>query len=90
MNLHKCTDKDWNEFDEPARGMEDQVLAVKNDPDRGMYCLDQDQMEGLEIYGDEKNKEHARLELFLLPCNYLHTDWGYTEDTIHPECIGNL
>ena len=56
LTLHKCTDKDWSQFEEPARGMEDQINTIKNDPDRGMYCLDQDELEGLEIYGDEKNQ----------------------------------
>lgn len=90
LSLHKCTDKDWSEFDEPARGMQDQLDNIKNDPERGMYCLDKDEMEGREIYGDEKNQNHARVELFLLPCNYLHYGLGYLEDSIHPECIRNL
>ena len=90
LSLHKCTDKDWSEFPEPARGMGDQVVAIKNDPDRGMYCLDKDELEGIEIYGDEKNQNYARLEVFLLPCNYNHTEVGFTGDVIHPECIRNL
>ena len=56
LSLHKCTEKDWGDFDEPAKGMEDQIDSIKSDPNRGMYCLDKNQMEGLEIYGDEKNK----------------------------------
>ena len=28
--------------------------------------------------------------MLLLPCNYLHTDTGYTGDSIHPECIDDL
>ena len=90
LSLHKCTEEDWSEFPEPARGMEDQFADVKDNPDRGMYCLDTDEMEGLEIYGDEKNQQYSRLEVVLLPCNYLHVHLGYTEDVIHPECIANL
>ncbi len=70
--------------------MEDQLAVIKGDPERGMYCLDRNQLEGIEIYGDEKNQNYARLEILLLPCNYLHTELGWTEDTIHPECIGDL
>ena len=55
-----------------------------------MYCLDKDQMEGLEVYGVENNKNHARLELMLLPCNFLNTQFGYSEDFIHPECVEDL
>ncbi len=43
-------------------------------------------MDGIEIYGDEKNQQFSRIEVFLLPCNYLHVDLGYTEDVVHPEC----
>ena len=42
LSLHKCTDEDWDDFDEPAKGMEDQLINIKNDPERGMYCLDKD------------------------------------------------
>ena len=52
--------------------------------------MDDDAMKGVEIYGDENNVEHQRIEMLLLPCNYLHTDTGYTGDSIHPECIGDL
>ena len=62
------------------------MKKIKEDPDRGMYCFDQAEMEGLEIYGDEKNENYAKLEVMLLPCNYLHTELGYKLDTIHPEC----
>lgn len=90
LNMHKCTENDWSQFAEPARGQKDQLDAIKDDPERGMYCFDVDQMKGLKIYGDEKNQNHSRLEILILPCNYLHTEWGYTEDAIHPECIGDL
>ena len=89
LNLHKCTDSDWKEFDEPAKGIKDQISTIRDDPERGMYCFDKDQLEGLEIYGEEKNQNYARLEVLLLPCNYLHKELGYTEDSIHPECNGN-
>ena len=90
LSVHECTDADWSEFPQPARGMEDQVAAIKNDPDRGIYCLDKGELDGIEIYGDEKNSNHARLELFLLPCNYIHTEVGPIGDVIHPECKRDL
>ena len=52
--------------------------------------MDDDAMRTVEIYGDENNVEHQRIEMLLLPCNYLHTDTGYTGDSIHPECIDDL
>lgn len=29
------------------------------------------------------------LEIILVPCNYLHTSFGYTGDSIHADCIAN-
>jgi len=50
--------------------------------------MDWDKLRDVEIYGGENEDEHQRIEFLTLPCNYLHK--GYSEDTIHPECIGNL
>mgnify|MGYP001626803454 CR=1 FL=1 len=63
---------------------------IKENPDRGMYCLDEAEMEGKEIYGNENNENYGILSLLLFPCNYVHTEYGYTEDTVHPDCIANL
>ena len=29
------------------------------------------------------------IEIYLLPCNYLHTYYGYTGDSVSKECIAN-
>ena len=34
--------------------------------------------------------DYSALEFFLFPCNYIHQYMGYTGDSIHPECIGDL
>ncbi len=52
--------------------------------------MDDKALENIEIYGDELNTEHQRIEFLMLPCNYLHTDTGWTGDTIHPDCIHSL
>jgi len=57
-------------------------------PDRELLCLDDESLRDFEIYGYDSEPEHQRIEFILLPCNYLHKTWA--EDTIHPECIGDL
>ena len=57
-------------------------------PVKDLLCLDEERLRGIEIYGNENDNDHQRIEFILLPCNYLHK--GYAEDTIHPECIGDL
>ena len=70
--------------------MDEKLEAILSNPKRGLYCFDDKAMEGVEIYGDELNEEHQRIEFLLLPCNYLHTDTGWKGDKIHPECIHYL
>ena len=69
-------------------GMEDQISAVRANPKRNMFCIDD--FKNYVIYGNEKNSEYQRFEVVLVPCNYLHTLFGYTEDSIHPECVADL
>ena len=53
-----------------------------------MFCLDWS--EDISIYGNERNDNYQRIELVLVPCNYLHTHLGFEGDTIHPDCVANL
>lgn len=63
---------------------------MKNDPKRGLMCLDWNDDEPLLIYGKERNDEYQRIEIVLVPCNYIHTHLGYTGDSIAPECVADL
>lgn len=54
--FHKCTEEDWHKFFKPANGVEDQISLIRNNPKRGMYCLDD--YENYLIYGNEKNSEY--------------------------------
>ena len=57
-----------------------------------MMCLDKpdEANEDILLYGTENNDNYQRLEILLLPCNYVHSYMGYKDDSIHPECIGDL
>ena len=39
---------------------------------------------------NEKNDEYQRIEVVLVPCNYLHTHLGYTGDSIDENCVADL
>lgn len=55
-----------------------------------MYCFDwTDDVEPILIYGNEKNDEYSRVELVLVPCNYVHTRLGYEGDTVPEECLAD-
>ena len=49
------------------------LLDLQTDPDRGMLCLDWDDGDPLEIIGADSNDDYTRLEVVLVPCNYIHT-----------------
>ena len=56
-----------------------------------MYCLDWNDDIPFEIVGEKvADDDYARLEVMLNPCNYLHTQLGYQDDSIHPECVEGL
>ena len=55
-----------------------------------MLCLDWDDDEPIELIGVENDNDYTRLEVVLVPCNYIHTQLGYEGDSIHPECITDL
>lgn len=56
-----------------------------------MFCVDwNDVDEPFEIKGSDEDGDHSRIEVILVPCNYVHTDLGYEGDSISPECIGSL
>ena len=61
--------------------------TIQNDENRGFFCIDW--TNDLEIYGD-LSKDSSHLEFFLLPCNYLFTEWGYEGDSVHADCIWDL
>ena len=54
-----------------------------------MYCLDwdDDDVEDMLIYGNNKNDEYSRLDIILVPCNYVHSYLGYEDDYISDECL---
>ena len=54
-----------------------------------MFCIDWDKAD-INLYGNENNENYQRLEIALVPCNYIHTKWGYQNDSIAEECIADL
>ena len=63
---------------------------MRDDPERGLNCIDFDKDAEHVIFGDNKDDSFYRLEVILTPCNYLHTDHNYTGDSINPECVPDL
>ena len=96
LPFHKCTETDWAQFAPPQKGSRDGWETIKDDPKRGMYCLDWKEepvngINGLSVFGNEKNGNYQRIEIVLLPCNYLHTSLGGgTVDIVSKNCNADL
>ena len=54
-----------------------------------MFCFDWKADEPIELIGDSHDDDYTRLEVLVVPCNYLHTMLDYQEDTISPQCVGD-
>ena len=66
------------------------LQAIKEDPERGMFCIDWDDDEPYEIQGYEFEDTYTHLDIVMTPCNYIHTKFGYEGDSVNNECIGDL
>ena len=67
------------------------LQALRDDPERGMLCIDWNNDDlPISLRGDEGEDNYQRFEAVLVPCNYVHTKWGWDKDSIHPECEPSL
>ena len=56
-----------------------------------MYCIDWNDDDPFELIGESSHDDdYARIDVTLTPCNYLHTMLDYQDDSISPECIGDI
>ena len=55
---------------------------IKDDPDRGMFCLEWKDDDPYEVQGYFMDDFYTRLEVNLVPCNYIHTMMSYEGDTV--------
>ena len=39
------------------------------------------------MWGVENDESYQRWEVAFLPCNYIHSEIGSTNDTVHEECL---
>ena len=54
-----------------------------------MFCIDWND-DPIEVGGLFTEADYSRLEVVLVPCNYLHTDLGFEGDYVSSECIRDL
>ena len=91
LPYHKCTADDFDEFAPPQPEAVGMLEAITDSEMRGLFCPDWDVLDNeMEIWSIEDDDDYQRIDIVLLPCNYLHFEFGDTGDTIAPECIADL
>ena len=55
-----------------------------------MFCIDWNDDEPYNIKGYEFDDTYTHLDIVMVPCNYIHTMYGYEGDSVSSECIGDL
>ena len=90
LSYHKCNETDWNDFAPASKGSKRQFEAIRDTPNRGFFCIDQPDDEPLSIYGDVSSGNKQAVEISLVPCNYIHAEFGETGDYVREGCKADL
>ena len=80
LQYHKCTDEDYAEFYPVQKSSEAFLKAMREDPNRGMLCIDWTDDFPFELVGTLNDSTYARFQAILVPCNYVHTRDGSEGD----------
>ena len=91
LPYHVCTEEDYDLFAPPSAESVGMLESMKKDPDRGLYCFDWDKIgEEIDVWSVTEDDDYQRWEFVLLPCNYIHAEFGDIGDTMDPRCIEDL
>ena len=85
LPYHKCTSDDFDQFAPPSADSTALIQSIKTNEKRGLFCLDFDKIGGLlQIQSIEDDDNYQRIELLLVPCNYVHAELGDIGDSVSP------
>ena len=88
---HDCTAEELDEFAPPIQDSAGLFEVFRTSPTRHLSCLDWEKFgDKLAIWGTENDEiSYQRFDFVLLPCNYVHAEFGPTDDFIADECIAD-
>ena len=90
LSYHKCNETDWNDFTPASKGSKRAFETIRDTPNRGFFCIDWPNDEPLSIYGDYSSENWQSVEIGLVPCNYVHAEFGETGDYVREGCKADL
>ena len=91
LPYHECNEVDYAEF-YPINSLSAiRFREIKEDHKRGLFCIDWNAEESIEVYGNENSSNYQRLEVILMPCNSAYTDSLVgLEGGVSPKCNKSL
>ena len=72
LSYHKCTDEEYNQFYPVQRESEAILKEIREDPERGLYCIDFDDFELINLMGLETDNNYLNFAAYLVPCNFVY------------------
>ena len=89
--VHYCTEEELDAFPAPTSESEGLINTFKSKSDRNIYCIDWDKYgDDMAIWSTEDDEiSYQRFEYTLVPCNYIHSEVGTTNDFVSEECIAD-
>ena len=83
IDMHLCTDEDYESFFEPTAEAATRLTKIRNDG--GMMCIDWEQ-DDLFFSGYETNPDYKTLDIMFLPCSVDNRKFGGTESGVPENC----
>ena len=91
LDYHKCTAEELELFAEPSRETASPLEVYKQGTKKHLFCVNWDKLDNgeLSVWGVENDDNYQRWEFVLLPCNYVHKEFGDIGDTVHKNCTAS-
>ena len=70
LSYHKCTAEDYAQFYPVDEKFIKTFKLITENENRGLNCLDWN--DDFKVWGEESEGEYQRVEIFFVPCNYIH------------------
>ena len=86
IKFHDCTREDLKEIYVVSHESQHEWEQMVEDEDVRFQCIDE-YTDDMLLSGHYMTDNYRTLEYLVVPCNFINTRYGETEDDIHPECI---
>lgn len=91
IDHHVCSLDELALFENPSSESAAALDNFRKGKNRRLFCLDHDNLNNgeLSLWGVTNDDNYQRWEFVLVPCNYIHKEFGDVGDKIHESCIND-